>query len=205
MKKMTVMIGIIVVVAICVILIALCKPSGKQPNGVDNVTTQKMQNDNETLDSETKDSKTQDSETQDSEQRPSETLLDFEVIEIRNRGTVAGDDVCKVTKTENGVLLQHYHTVSYWDNELGEEKENITPISETEGDEDLLRDVQRIVGAYDITKWDGFDESDPNVLDGSMFFFYAKLADGSEINAHGTNAYPDRFNEFQRSIRNLMN
>lgn len=195
MKKMTVMIGIIVVVAICVILIALCKPSGNQPTGLDNATTQKKQNNTETLEL----------ETQDSEQRPSEKLLDFEIIEIRNRGTIAGDDVCKVTKTENGVLLQHYHTVSYWDNELGEEKEDITPISETEGDEDMLRDVQRIVGAYDITKWDGFNESDPNVLDGTMLFFYAKLADGKEINAHGTNAYPERFNEFQRSIRNLMN
>lgn len=194
MKKMPIIIaGLIISIGICGVLILLNRPSDK---GTDGFEHQATPNQNEAGEFET--------EEQEEEETKPEVFLDFEVIEIRLRGSEAGDDVCKVTKTENGVLLQHYRAISYWDTTIGDTKEEITPIHETEGDMEMLKRAQRIAGAYNIAEWDGFNESEPNVLDGTMLIFYAKLADGTEINASGSNAYPKNFSEFQRAIRNLM-
>ena len=47
-----------------------------------------------------------------------------------------------------------------------------------------------------VSAWNGFNETDPDVLDGSSFSLEIELVDGSIITAHGSNAYPKNYREF---------
>lgn len=54
-----------------------------------------------------------------------------------------------------------------------------------------------------VRKWNGFSESDPDVCDGNMFSLDIELEDGSFISAHGSNAYPDNYHDFENCLYKL--
>ncbi len=55
-----------------------------------------------------------------------------------------------------------------------------------------------------ISDWDGFSETDEDVLDGDGFSLTVNYADGCSINAYGSNAYPEGYSEFDDSIKELF-
>ena len=50
--------------------------------------------------------------------------------------------------------------------------------------------LERVVEDYDLARWDGFDESEPNVLDGEGFTLRVEFADGGKVYASGENHFP---------------
>ena len=53
--------------------------------------------------------------------------------------------------------------------------------------------LMRIIDEYDVPRWDGFDESEENVLDGEGFWLEIALTDGTSITARGENAFPENY------------
>ena len=53
--------------------------------------------------------------------------------------------------------------------------------------------LMRIIDEYDVPRWDGFDESEENVLDGEGFWLEIALTDGTRITARGENACPENY------------
>ena len=66
---------------------------------------------------------------------------------------------------------------------------------------DRLAEIAR---RWDLAAWDGFQESDPWVLDGSMFSFEMTFSDGSVISASGDNMFPPHYGDATREITALL-
>jgi len=71
-------------------------------------------------------------------------------------------------------------------------------------EEPVLEQLGAIAGKYRLDLWDGFDKTKSRVSDGSGFTLSISLADGSEISAHGSNAFPDRYQAAKNEITDVF-
>ncbi len=71
-------------------------------------------------------------------------------------------------------------------------------------DAELNSEISDIFERLKVYSWDGFDESDNDVLDGMGFTLYAKFSDGRVIHATGSNAFPKNYDKFGREMRELF-
>ena len=60
-------------------------------------------------------------------------------------------------------------------------------------DDETVDALCRVVEAYDLFKWDGFDRERSDVLDGEGFRLEIDFADGTSIRAQGDNAFPENY------------
>ncbi|MCQ2432382.1 MAG: hypothetical protein MJ175_07250, partial [Clostridia bacterium] len=60
----------------------------------------------------------------------------------------------------------------------------------------VCEDLRKILEECDLIKWDGFHESDPDVLDGDGFSLDVYFADECSIRASGSNAFPSGYPDF---------
>lgn len=68
----------------------------------------------------------------------------------------------------------------------------------------LMDALRQVIAEYDLESWDGFHDSDPNVLDGEFFSLEMSYADGSSIYASGDNAFPERYFDVADSIEAIF-
>ena len=64
--------------------------------------------------------------------------------------------------------------------------------------------LEGLLAQCGVEKWNGFSKSDPNVLDGDGFSLKIGYADGSVINAHGSNAYPKGYWDFLKGMSEIL-
>ena len=108
-------------------------------------------------------------------------------------------------KTEDGVHLEYYMSSNDWDNELSCFVESRDIIRSVDGDENLYREVCALFGNCRIDEWAGFRGANPpDVLDGSSMSFSAVLADGTEIEASGSNNFPKNYQTLRAGINRLI-
>ncbi len=69
---------------------------------------------------------------------------------------------------------------------------------------DFVQELENILKKYNVEKWDGFNKSDPNVLDGSSFSITINMTDGNHINAHGYMMYPKDYGKVVKEIEELF-
>lgn len=50
-----------------------------------------------------------------------------------------------------------------------------------------------IINRHDLWKWHGFFRTDPNILDGTSFSLRIAFADGTVIEANGSNRFPSNY------------
>ena len=50
-----------------------------------------------------------------------------------------------------------------------------------------------IINRHDLWKWHGFSQTDPNILDGTSFSLRIVFADGTAIEANGSNWFPSSY------------
>ena len=60
-------------------------------------------------------------------------------------------------------------------------------------DPELAEALVRILAERGVNAWDGFSESDSRVLDGEMFSLSLEYADGTTVEAYGSNDFPDGY------------
>lgn len=75
---------------------------------------------------------------------------------------------------------------------------------EVEISKDEVDRVIDILNKYDVSKWDGFDEDDKDVLDGNSFSFSLTTQDNKKIEAHGYMRWPDNYDEVQSELSTIF-
>lgn len=118
---------------------------------------------------------------------------------------------CSNSKNDNEIEFLEYRVSGYnpgYDIKL--EKGKIIYENYDEGKKGQFRANKKTVSGLinlfktlDIYSWNGYQESDDEVLDGMGFSLYVKFSDGTIINANGDNKFPEHFNEFDHSMRSL--
>ena len=71
-------------------------------------------------------------------------------------------------------------------------------------DAELLEKIRDILARHNVRAWNGFHETDPNVLDGSGFSLSARFADGTGVSASGSNAFPHGYGKVMAELRPLI-
>ena len=82
-------------------------------------------------------------------------------------------------------------------------------VSVSDGEPEAIDDasvaaLERAVEDYGLERWDGFDESEPDVLDGEGFWLEIRLTDGTSIRARGDNAFPEGYFEAMGTIQDIL-
>ncbi len=69
----------------------------------------------------------------------------------------------------------------------------------------FLEKLGALLEEYEIASWNGFSESDPNVLDGTSFSLYISFRDREKnISAHGYMAFPPNYHAFRDALKALF-
>ena len=76
------------------------------------------------------------------------------------------------------------------------DRENIVSF---EVDKKVIKEIENILNKYEVYKWDGFNKSDNNVLDGDSFAF-SVYTNEVRINAAGYMKYPDNYGTVKEEI-----
>lgn len=79
------------------------------------------------------------------------------------------------------------------------ETEYTCPAAEV--DYQALRDL---IDQYDLWKWAGFDKTNRHVLDGEGFDLQIEFADGTRIEASGSNCFPAGYDDAVEAIRHIF-
>lgn len=53
--------------------------------------------------------------------------------------------------------------------------------------------LMEIINRHDLWKWHGFSKTDPNIMDGTSFSLRVSFADGTVIEANGSNRFPSTY------------
>ena len=130
---------------------------------------------------------------------------DFVSFRVVEHGMRAMEDVYEAERTENGVRLTHYYAVSRWSEETNRYEDERMDETVIDGGETLYMYLAGMMHACNVPGWDGFrGKNPPGVLDGTMFSFEAKLADGSNVTASGSNNFPKRYSTFWDSLYSVV-
>ena len=130
--------------------------------------------------------------------------MDFKSFKLVQTDMTAQRHVYEGYKTENGVHLEYYISTEMWDDKTSENVECRDTIRKIDGDEKLFQKLCELFGNCRIEKWADFHGYDSRVLDGTGMSFEAVLADGTEVNANGTNSFPKNFSAFTQELHKLI-
>ncbi len=130
--------------------------------------------------------------------------MDFKSFKLVQSDMTAQRRVYEGYKTENGVHLEYYISTEMWDDKTSENVECRDTIRKIDGDEKLFQKLCELFGNCRIEKWADFHGYDSRVLDGTGMSFEAVLADGTEVNANGTNSFPKNFSTFTQELHKLI-
>jgi len=67
-----------------------------------------------------------------------------------------------------------------------------------------IKELENLLNNYKVYKWDGFNKSDKNVLDGDDFSLSITTLDKRHIRASGYESYPDNYGEVNKEIQNFF-
>ena len=73
-----------------------------------------------------------------------------------------------------------------------------------EVDEEFGKKLEELLKKYDVGKWDGFNKSDHNVLDGNSFHLSVTMEDDQNISASGYMMYPKNYRDFSSELSSLF-
>lgn len=130
--------------------------------------------------------------------------MNFKSFQLVQTDMTAQRRVYEGYKTENGVHLEYYISTDEWDDTISDYAECRDTIRKIDGDEKLFQKLCELFGNCRIEKWADFHGYDSQVLDGTGMSFNAVLADGTEVNAEGTNSFPKNFSTFIQELRKLI-
>ena len=72
-------------------------------------------------------------------------------------------------------------------------------------DQDSLNKIIEVLNKYEVRKWDGFNKSNKNVLDGDSFSFSITMMDGDSISASGYMMWPEHYRDVREELGEIFN
>ena len=130
--------------------------------------------------------------------------MEFKSFKLVQTNMSAQQYVYEGYKTENGVHLEYYISTENWDYKTLEHAEFRNIVRKFDGDEKIFGKLCALFGRCKIIEWTDFHGCDSQVLDGTGMSFTAVLADGTEVNAQGTNSFPENFSTFTQELHKLL-
>ena len=124
--------------------------------------------------------------------------MDFKFIRLSENNSSAEDYVYEAAAEEDGGVTLVYYTA------FGYASDERNMVREIHAGEDVRKEIARLLSECGVKAWDGFSESDPDVLDGSGFSLSIELADGSSIDAYGSNAWPENYYAFSGYLKGML-
>ena len=120
-------------------------------------------------------------------------ILEVKTLLLTRSGSMAWEDAWEIKEIDGQMSLSHYSgDWSFYD---GGKMEDCLEKRVALTDEEYAA----LCGKFQelgVGSWDGFNESDPDVMDGWDFSLEIELADGTAITAHGSNASPEGYHDF---------
>ena len=71
-------------------------------------------------------------------------------------------------------------------------------------DETWVSEIREVIEEYNLISWDGFDQSNPYVLDGENFSLELAFSDGTTVRASGDNSFPDGYFDATGRIEEIL-
>ena len=130
--------------------------------------------------------------------------MDFKSFKLVQTDMTAQHRVYEGYKTENGVYLEYYISTEMWDDKTSGNVECRNVVRAIDADEGVFQKLCAVFGNYRIAEWAGFRGHDPRALDGTCMSFEAVLADGTRVNANGTNSFPENYSSFVQELCKLI-
>ena len=110
-------------------------------------------------------------------------------------GTIGGNNYhFRVTKEKDGRVVFRCEYLEHRD--YDEMEREVAP--------DILDRLTAIYKECRLAEWDGFRKYNEYVMDGDGFSLSISFADGQNMSAHGSNAYPERYREFSEKLHGLL-
>lgn len=129
----------------------------------------------------------------------------FDSFAMEMSGMSIEHHVITAGKTETGAYLEYSIQFERYNNETGDYDEFKNVVRHIDGDSDYYNTLCKLLGVYDVAKWDGFaGKNPPGVLDGESGSFDAVLSDGSKINAYGSNNFPSHFVDLFQLLKKMV-
>ena len=75
---------------------------------------------------------------------------------------------------------------------------------EVEMDKSKIDEIIEVLNKYEVSKWDGFDKSNQNVLDGDSFSFSLYMKDDSKVQASGYMMWPKNYSEVKSELDRIL-
>lgn len=70
--------------------------------------------------------------------------------------------------------------------------------------DELMKKLVDMLNKYEVSKWDGFDRTAKDVLDGDSFSFTIRMKDETNIHASGYMMWPDNYRMVQEEFKNIF-
>ena len=130
--------------------------------------------------------------------------MDFKSFQLVQTDMTAQRRVYEGYKTESGVHLEYYISTEMWDDKTSGNVECRNVVRAIDADESVFQKLCAVFGSYKIAQWAGFRGYDSQTLDGSGMCLEVVLADGTEIDARGTNCFPKNYSSFVQELCKLI-
>lgn len=130
--------------------------------------------------------------------------MDFKSFQLVQTDMTAQRRVYEGYKTESGVHLEYYISTEMWDDKTSGNVECRNVVRAIDADESVFQKLCTLFGNYKIAEWEGFRGYDSHALDGGGMCLEVVLADGTEINAQGTNRFPKNYSSFAQELCKLI-
>ena len=130
--------------------------------------------------------------------------MDFKSFKLVQTDMTAQRRVYEGYKTENGVHLEYYISTEMWDDKTSGNVECRNVVRAIDADESVFQKLCAVFGRYKIAGWAGFRGNNSWALDGSGMCLEVVLADGTEIDARGTNRFPKNYSSFVQELCKLI-
>lgn len=72
-------------------------------------------------------------------------------------------------------------------------------------DNSFMINLEKVLNKYEVSKWNGFNKTNNNVLDGDSFHLSIVMKDGESISSSGYMAWPKNYGEVKVELDNLFN
>ena len=109
--------------------------------------------------------------------------------------SMGGQFTYTVTQEEDGRIVFSYEDLEH----------RSSGVMSTEVTRDVTDALEELYRSCKLADWDGFNGSDPDMLDGDGFTLTIKFADGTRLRADGSNAYPTGYRDFTGKLYELLN
>lgn len=130
--------------------------------------------------------------------------MDFKSFKLVQIDMTAQRRVYEGYKTESGVHLEYYISTEMWDDKTSGNVECRDVVRAIDADESVFQKLCAVFGSYKIAGWAGFRGNNSWALDGSGMCLEVVLADGTEIDAQGTNRFPKNYSSFVQELCKLI-